>query len=157
MESKRKEYLTPHQEEIKSINETYKKYMNPIEEADQLIRSQIINYNREQDRIRREQEEINRKRLEAAEAEMKLKGELTEPTKVVEVIPEPAKTTRTDIGTASQRDNWKFEVIDIDKVPRKYLMPDTVLLNNIAKKHHDGYPIEGVRFYNEPIINVRSR
>jgi hypothetical protein len=116
----------------------------------------MLDFTREQDRIRSEQEEINRKRQEAAEAEMKLNGELSESVNLVEVSPEAPKTVATDLGTAGQRDNWKWEVVDFALLPDEYKVVDSSLLTAVAKKHHDQKPIPGVRFFNEPIIAVRA-
>jgi len=157
MDSKRKEYLEPLKVQTEAIRGTYDYLMLPILEADKITRNKMLAFNQAQEWKRREQEEINRKRMEAAEAEMKLKGELSEPVNLVEVSPETPTTIRTDIGTSGQRDNWKYEVIDILAIPREYLVVDSAMLNAIAKKHHDQKPVPGVRFYNEPIISVRAK
>jgi len=157
MEAKRKEYLQPLKGQTEAIRDTYNYLMAPVLEADKITRDKMLAFNKEQERIRREQEEINRKRLEAAEAEMRLNGELTESVNLVEVTPEPAKRVSTEMGTSGQRDNWQCEVVDINALPREYMMPDLVLLNAIAKKYHDKKEVVGVRFYNKPIISVRAR
>lgn len=157
MEEKRKEYVKPLQENMKAINDNYKLWMEPIEAADSITREKILTFNREQERIRREQEEINRKRQEAAEAEMRLKGELSESVNLVEVVPENPKSVSTDMGTSGQRDNWTYEVYDFALLPDEYKVVDGSLLTAVAKKHHDQKQIPGVRFINRPIITVRAR
>ena len=156
MDAKRKEYLAPLKTQSDAIRATYEYLMTPIRQADDLIRKKILSHNAEQARIRREQEEINRKRTEAAEAEMKLKGELSEPVNLVEVSPEAPGLVRTGAGTAGQRDNWKYEVTDFAALPDEYKVADTAMLNAIAKRQHDNKQVPGVRFYNEPIISVRA-
>jgi len=157
METKKREYLDPLKAQAEAIRETYSTLMDPVFRADRITRDKILAFNQEQDRIRREQEEINRKRMEAAEAEMRLKGELTEPVNLVEVTPEPAKKVSTDMGTSGQRDNWKWEVVDFALLPDEYKVVDGSLLTAVARKHHDQKQVPGVRFYNEPIIAVRAR
>lgn len=157
MEAKRKGFVVPLQDEVKKINETYKTLMQPIEEADRVTQTKILEYQKEQERIRKEQEEVNRLRLEAAQKEMGLKGEITESVNLVEVAPETPKSIHTDMGTAGQRDVWKYEVTDFSLLPDEYKVADTAMLNAIAKKHHDQKQILGVRFYNEPIIARRTR
>jgi len=156
MEAKRKEYLSPLKEQVDAINETYKTLMEPVLEADKITRDKVLAYQQEQARIRAEQEEINRKRMEAAEAEMKLKGELSESVNLVEVIPE-AKKVSTDMGSTGMVSHWTYEIVDESVIPREYLVVDTAMLTAIAKKHHDSKPVAGVRFYNNPIIAVRAR
>ncbi|MBA7645680.1 hypothetical protein ES703_53438 [subsurface metagenome] len=158
MENKRKSLLDPLKLQSEAIRETYSTLMDPIFRADKITRDKILAFNQEQDRIRREQEEVNRLRMEAAQKEAALKGgELTEPVNLVKVTPEPAKKVSTDMGTTGMVDHWKYEIVDPLAVPREYLVIDTAMLTAIAKKHHDQKQIPGVRFYNEPIIAVRAR
>ncbi len=157
MEAKRKDYLEPLKTQMDAIRATYEYLMEPIISADKITRDKMLAYNAEQDRIRREQEEINAKRLEAAQQEMKLNGELSEPVNLVEVQAKAPTTTKTDMGLAGQRDNWGYEVTDFALLPDDYKMVDTTTLDAVAKKNHDKKQIPGVRFFNKPIIQVRAR
>ncbi len=157
MAGKKKLYLAPLKEKSDAIRATYEYLMAPVLEADKITRDKMLAYNAEQDRIRRQQEEINRKRMEAAEAEIKLKGELSEPVELVEVKPETLNYVRTDFGLAGQRDNWKYEVTDFAALPDEYKVADTAMLNATAKRHQNNKQVPGVRFYNEPIISVRAK
>jgi len=156
IEEKRREYLNPIQGHIFDINEAFKSFTEPLISADQTTRKKIIDYRTAQEAIRQEQERINQMRIVAAQAEMELKGELTESVNLVEVSPEVPNQYRAEMGMVSQRDNWKYEVIDFALLPDDYKVPDTTMLTSIAKKHHDQKQISGIRFYNEPIIAVRS-
>lgn len=157
MDGKRKEYLEPLKAQTEAIRGTYDYLMMPVLQADRLTRVQILDFNKEQERIHLEQEDINRKRLEAAQQEMKLKGEITEPVNLVEVAPEPAKKVSTDMGTTGMVDHWKYEVIDFTLLPDEYKVADSSMLTAVARKHHDQKQVPGVRFYNEPFIAVRAR
>ena len=156
MEEKRKQYLRPFREQIEAISDTYIYLMKPVLEADKITRSKMLAYQQEQDRIRREQERINKMRLEAAQAEMELKGELTESVNLVEVNEAP-KRVMTDLGSTGMVDHWVYEIIDFSLIPDEYKMIDSSLLTAVARKHHDQKPIPGVRFYNEPYIATRLR
>jgi len=157
IEEKKKEYTGPINEHLKAVNDAFKNFTEPLNQADTITRQKILEYRKEQDRIREKQEEINRKRMEAAEEEMRLKGELSESVNLVEVIPEAPNHYRTEMGMAGMRDNWKYEVVDFALLPDEYKVPDTAMLNSIAKKHHDTKQIPGVRFFNEPIIAVTTK
>jgi len=156
MEAKRKEKLAPHEAEVKAIRDTYTFLMTPVLEAERITKEKQVAFLREQERIRREQEEINRKRLEAAEAEMRLKGELTESVNLVGVSEAPKRVT-TALGSTGLVDHWKYEVVDFALIPDEYKTVDSSLLNAVARKHHDQKLILGVRFFNEPYIATRSR
>jgi hypothetical protein len=158
METRRQEYVRPLNDQVKTINDKYKDLMAPVIEADTITKQKMIDYCTEQERIRKEQEEINRLREEAAQKEAAMNGgEISEPLNLVEVTPEAPKRTLTDLGTAGMRDNWTFVVLDLHQVPDEYKVIDTAMLNAIAKKHHDSKPVPGVRFYNKPIIAVRAK
>ncbi len=157
LEEKRKEYVQPLQSQVKTINDAFKFLMEPIDQADQITREKILAFQKEQERIRQEQEEVNRLRMEAAQKEMKLHGELSESVNLVEVSPEAPKRVSTDMGTVGQRENWKYEVFDFALLPDEFKVADTAMLNAIAKKHHDQKPIPGVRFYSELGITVNTR
>jgi len=156
IEEKRKEYINPLQDHIKVINNAFRTLTEPIETADKVTRDKILTFQLKQKLIREAQEEINRKRMEVAEAEMKLKGELTESVGLVEVTPE-TKRMVTDLGVVGMRDNWQYEVTDFALLPDEYKVADTAMLNAIAKKHHDQKQIPGVLFFNKPILAVNVR
>lgn len=156
-EEKRKEYVKPLQEHVQEINDAFKKLMEPIEIADNITRQKILAFRQEQDRIRREQEEINRKRQEAADAEMRLKGELSESVNLVEVSAEAPKRVETDMGAIGQRDNWKWEVVDFALVPDEYKMINAGVLTPVVKASRGKIVIPGIRIFNEPIIAVNAR
>jgi len=154
---KKKEYLKPLKEQVEEINNNYKFWMEPIEAANTITRQKMTAFDAEQRRIRQVQEEINRKRMEAAQEEAALNnGEITEPVNLVEVTPE-VKRVSTGMGTTGMVDCWKYEVEDFAALPDEYKVADTALLNNTAKKHHDQKPVPGVRFYNEPTVRVSTK
>ena len=147
-----KEYLDPINAHMTSIRDAFKTLLEPLDRADKAISGKMLAYNAEIERVRREQEEINRKRQEAAEQEMKLKGELTEPVGLVEVDREAPRLVRSDIGAAGMKANWKYRIINLALLPREYMIPDDAMLKSIAKSHHNQKSVEGVEFYNAPFM-----
>ena len=155
LEEKRKEYVKPLQDYIKEINDAFKKLMQPIEAADSITREKILVFNKDQNRIRQEQEEINRMRMEAAQKEKALKGEITEPVELVEVAPEAPKRVSTDMGMVGQRMIRKWELVDMALVPEEYKILDGTKITKVVKA---GIPsIPGIRIYEEPILTVSAR
>ncbi|MBU2051557.1 MAG: hypothetical protein KKH61_21615, partial [Gammaproteobacteria bacterium] len=130
--------------------------MVPVLEAEKITKAKQTAFLQEQQRIRREQEEINRKRMEAAQAEMKLKGELSEPVGLVEVHFVPERI-RSDMGTSGLTDHWVFQVDDFTLVPDTYKVIDSVLLNAVANRYHASNPVPGITFVNQPYLATRSR
>ncbi len=156
MEEKRKEYLKPFQDHVKETNEAYKTLMEPIEEADKITAGKMLAFDAEQKRKIREAEAIEAEKLALARREEELTGEHTvdlTPVEKPEAVPEHV---RGDMGTTGQRDNWKWEVTDINQVPREYLMINVGMLTPIVKASKGKLTIPGIRIYNEPIIAYRS-
>ena len=154
IEAKRKEFVSPIQEHLRAINDAFKTLTEPLLLADQITRTKVLGYNQEQERIRQEQEEINRLRMEAAEKEMELKGELSEPVGLVETTPEPPKHYHADMGTATTKKIKKWEVVDFALVPDEYKMPDAVKIGKVVRA---GIPtISGIRIWDEEILEVRT-
>lgn len=157
IEEERKGYTQPINEHLKAVNEAFAVFVEPLVYAGKITKDKMLAYNAEVDRKRAMQEEINQQRLEAAQKEMGLTGELSESVNLVEVTPKAPTTIRTDMGSAGLTACWKYEVTDFALLPDEFKLPDTTMLNSIAKKHHDQKQIPGVRFYNEPGITVRTK
>ena len=154
LEEKRKDYVKPLQDHVKTINDAFKTFMEPIESADKIIRQKVLAFQAEQEHIRREQEEINRLRMDAARKEMELKGEISEPVQLVEVMIESPRRVSTDMGTVGQRMINKWEIVDFKLVPDEYKMVDSA---KITKLVNGGGTIPGIRTWKEPVLTVNTR
>ncbi len=156
MEEKRKEYVRPLQDHMKTVNDTFRTLMEPIETADTITGGKILAFTLKQKLIREEQEKINALRKEAADRDATLhNGEISESVNLVEVIPETPTTTRTDLGSVGQRDHWTFEVTDFALLPDEYKMPDATKIGKIVRAGL--HTIPGVKIWNEPILAGNMR
>ena len=156
LEALRKDWVQPINDHVKAINNDFATLMAPVLEADKVTADKILEYDQEQKRIRQEQEEINRLRIEAAEKEAALNhGEITESVDLVKVIEVP-DYVRTDIGNAGMRDNWKWRLVDFALVPNEYKKIDEGVLTRVVKASKGKITIPGIEQYNEPIIAVRG-
>jgi len=157
METRRKEELKPLDDARRTIQDNYNKWMAPVLAADTITRTKMSAFNAEWERIRKEQEDINRMRIEAAQKEAALNGGvISEPINLVEVAPEIKKVS-TEQGTSGQRDTWTYEIIDFKAMPDEYKLPNTSALNAFAKSTKGMRQIPGVRIFNNPVIVVRPK
>ncbi len=156
MDGKLKALLAPHKVETDEIRDTYKYLMAPIIEANSITKSKMLAFDAKQRQLQQEQERINQQKLATAQAEMELKGELTESVNLVDVKKAPERV-KTDMGTSFKTDRWKYRIDDIIQIPKEYMIPDDAQLSAIAKKHHDKKPVAGVTFYNDPYYAVRIK
>lgn len=150
----RRSYVDPLNAWVKGVNESFKVLSDPLDEADKIVRGKVTAFDQEQKRRAAEAEAINRQKDELARREAALnQGVFTVDTTPV-VVPSVIKVTRTDLGSSSMVESWKVEIVDVDLIPREYMMPDMPILNAIAKKYHNEKKVDGVRFYNEPGLRV---
>ena len=154
IEEKRTEYTSPINEHLKAVNVFFKAYVEPLTQADQVTRGKVLAYRAEQERIRLEQERINRLREEAARAEMELKGELSEPVALVAVAEEAPTRYRTDVGTLGTAKTWHFEVVDFVALPNDYKVADMVKIRKVVIA---GASIPGVKAWQEENLRVTPR
>lgn len=152
MEDKRKEYVSPLQGYVKAINDTFKGLMEPVEAADRLLSGKILAFGKAEEEKRKEQERINALRLEAAEAERALNGNVSEPVELIkpnEPLPERITTDIGEIGTRTLR---KWELKDFSAVPDEY---KTIDIAKIGKVVRAGIPsIPGIRIYEEKTLTA---
>jgi len=149
---KQREYLEPIKQHVTNVANSFKLLLDPLAVADEILREKAKEYDAKQQAIRAEQERINQLRMEAAQAEMKLKGELTEPVNLVETHPEPPKHYRSDVGMLGKVDHWKAEVLDFIMLPNEYKMPDYTKLNKVVRAGLRNIP--GCRIWNDPDMRV---
>jgi len=155
LEAKRREYVTPLQDHVKAINDVFKQLSEPLADADLLTRKQIKGYFDEQDRVRKEAEELVRKSQELASklGEMAREGKETPDVELTEVIiPDEQKHIRADIGTAGKTKIRKWEEKDFALVPDEYKMLDS---SKIGKVVRAGIPsIPGIRIWEENSVRI---
>ncbi|MFX1313957.1 MAG: hypothetical protein ACFFHD_15305 [Promethearchaeota archaeon] len=143
IETKRKEKVSPLNDEVKLINNFFKSYVDRVNNLKKDIASKIDAYRLaerrkaeekarlEEERLKKEREIQRRKEL----AEAKLKNEEPPPIapKIQEVKPVDftPKTMRSDYGKATERITWKFEIVDLKKISREYLIPDETKIRKV--------------------------
>lgn len=147
-----------------------KKYLDPLEKAEKVVKGKIGIYldaeekkrleleAAEREKARKEQDE--RALLEAAElerqgntaaAEQVVQEAVSAPAPVV-VIP---KTVAKQEGI-SARKTWHFRVADASLVPREYLVVDEAKIGAVVRALKDVAKIPGVEIYSESSVSVRG-
>jgi len=148
------DYTKPIKAHMDEIRAEFDSILNPLKEADAITRGKIIQYNQGQNEIRRKQEEAERLSREAAEAEMKLNGELSQEIIVIENKAEVTKKTQSDFGDLNTAKVWKFEVEDFAKLPDDYKVADLVKIRKVVIA---GVNIPGVKAWQEDSLRITTR
>jgi len=153
---KRLEYVNPIKDKLDMVNDAFKSFSAPIDTADQITRTKILDFRKGQERQRAEAEAIERERADLAQREAALKGEEA----VVEIIPidKPAPvpsrvitSTGSMVGTMKVH---KWAVEDKAKIPLDYLMIDTGRVTKEVKGSQGTISIPGIKIWTEETIKV---
>lgn len=163
IEERRKELVKPFQEATKKLNDFFKRPLDLLKGAENCLKSAMSSYAY---RLEQEQKEKQRKIDEIAERErekIKKRAEkqlqkgnekkAEELIQQVELVPHAVVESEVpNIKGISTRENWKYRVVDLNKVPREFLVLDDARLSKIAKATKGLVPIEGIEFYSEAVI-----
>jgi hypothetical protein len=157
IEDMRKEKVGPYQQYTKAVTNLAKVYTDVLENIERIILKPKINAYLSKLKLerleaeRRAQEEARRlqERLDAESAEKNLpRVEVQMP-----VLPQKQEPVRTEEGSASQRADWKWKLVDIAQVPREYLVIDSVALNKAVRA--GARVIPGIEIYQEESVQIR--
>ena len=150
----KKEWLGPIDEKRKAVFAMFQQLSEPLAQAVSQTKAAMIAYDREQERIRLELEEIARKERELEEA--KARAENREPVEVkTVVVPEQATgRTRSDLGLASTVTTYKANVVDFKALSDDYKMADMAKLNRVVNAAKGKIEIPGVKI--EAEYNMRT-
>jgi len=149
-----------------------KRLLSPLQEAEKSIKRKVSEFlvKMENDRLeaqrkaqaKADKEERDRKEeLERQAKAHEAKGntekaeerrEQAEETFIPAPIVENKVEKQEGVSTTF---NWKFEIMDVSKVPFKYLIPNEKMIGQVVRAEKDKALIPGVRIYKEAGVNVR--
>lgn len=161
LEDKRKQMVMPYNDYVKSINGMFKPLTDRLKNIDELCRSHLRPYLTAKEKARQEEqariEEQNAKVLEKQNKKIEKavaagKDVTTMAPANIQSVPVAVKTTTTENGTKSTvRMVTKWRLVDINKVPREYLVVDNVKMNAAIKI----FPtIAGIEVYQEAAPSI---
>lgn len=143
-----------------------KKYENPLIDAEKIVTLQIISYMDKLEKIRIEaeekakREEEERKKIEEEKMKAALEasnsGDIEEATRIIkEEIPEQKPyiplPPSPKLEGMSIRKIWKWRIIDINQVPREYLIVDSTKVGSLVRATRGKINIPGIEAYSEKV------
>lgn len=117
-------------------------------EAERIAREAALKA--EQDRLLSEASHLSELGLQK-EADTVLEEAVT-----VQAPPVVMPSSVPKIAGASQRQTWHYRIVDEAKIPREYLVVDTVKLNQIVRALKNQTKIPGIEVYPESSVAMRS-
>ncbi len=125
-----------------------KKHDGPLDEAERIVKGKMGTYYAEQERkAREERQRAEREAREAeetrrlAEAEaLEKEGRQEEAEQVIEApicVPVPRQVESPKAAGISTTKRYSFEVVDPAAIPRRYMIPNDVLIGQLVRSHHE--------------------
>jgi len=152
-------------ERYDKLQETYAKInalIDPLKKAETIVKEKLGEYRKEQKRKAAEEEqkrlaelkkEAEDRLLEEAEAngdESILDDELMIPKPNLEIkVPKIKGVSFTEV--------WLFKIVDVDKIPRRYMMPDEKKIQGIVDALKAKTAIEGIEVYSEERVGAKAK
>ncbi len=152
----RKDFLEPLQDFIADVKADFKLLMDPIEEADRILRSKVVAYRVAQQRKKAEADAITLQEREIAERKAALNNEQA-PTQPVVLRAEPKTYAQTSTGSSALMGIAKWRVVDLSLVDRNYLMIDAGKVGKDVKSSKGTISIPGIEIWIEPTLQVKGR
>lgn len=174
LDALRRSMTRPLDESKRKIMDFFNHPLNLLIRAEATIKRAMVDFQREQERIRREREEKLRRQAEVEEARKKKalkekakKAEEQGKTEKAEELREKAEevhvptpiipTEVPKIAGQQTREIWKARVTNINKLPREYMVANDTMLQQFARATKGKIPIAGVEFYTEQIMATKTK
>ena len=167
LDTLRKSLTKPLDESKKGIMAFFKRPLDLLNSAESAIKSAMVKWQQEQERIRRAEEarlaEEQRKEAErlarlAAAAEKRGDDKKVEEFKGREAVVKsavPAVVSNVQpVSGITKVAVWKFRIVDANKIPRQYMIPNEVAIGQVARATKGSVQIEGVEIYSEETIRA---
>lgn len=151
----------------KSVIAAKKKHADPLTAAERTVKGKMLAWQRaETDRLeaeRREVEAAERKREEErrlAEAErLEVQGRTAEAEAVIDepvyIPPVVMPPAAPKVAGISSRRVWKYRIVDVNLIPRQYMIPNDVAIGAVVRSMGKAMNIPGVEVYQEDVMAVR--
>lgn len=158
----------------RDVDALYKADIESLNQAERVLKAAAVKYDQEQrravaalqEKLRIEAETKARKereKLEARAAKAEEKGQdekaesLRDAAEQVQAFVPVVATIQPKMAGVSTRVNWTYRIVDVNALPREYMIPNEAMLTALAKSTKGSIPVAGVEFYSEDVLAVSNR
>ena len=166
LDAKRKELTKPLDESKKKIKAFFDAPMSRIKTAEANVSSAMVGWHNEQERIRKAEEDRLRKaqlkeatRLAKLAEKAQARGDTAKMNEfdaraeeVSFAAPAVVPTAAAKISGLAVTKLWRHRIIDANKIPREYMIPNDKVLGQLARSSKGLFKIDGVEFYYEDSV-----
>ena len=146
IKNKKESITKPLNEALRNVRDMFRPIEDQFANAERIIKNKLLDYKRKKDEEARAEEA----RVAARVAKGTMKLETAE--KKMDSIERVENTTRGKVGQVQIKKIRKVRVTDENAIPRKYLVPDMVVIRQDAL---GGVEIPGIEVYEEESIAAR--
>lgn len=147
----------------KAIVAKRKEAVEPLRNAEKILKAGIKDYLVEEARKRREEEErreFEQQALLEKLAKQKDAGKEKAADRTIEQIQEVHEETmkieeKPALSGTSTRKTWKWRVTDISIIPREYFNLNEILINNVVKANKGNTRIPGIEVYEDVSVAMK--
>lgn len=143
IEARRKQLVDPYRKQMASVNDIAKELTDPLDAVIDMANGKANGYVRMLEEVKRKQEEDLRAQAALFDAADEI------------YIPPMDNIVRGDGAIAVTKTEMNFRVLDISKVPTKYLMVDEAAIKKDLKLGLS--QIEGIEIYETKTTQLRTR
>ncbi|ADK81891.1 hypothetical protein [Sediminispirochaeta smaragdinae] len=151
-----KDHFEPERKETyaayKAVTDQIKKYTDILTKAERTVKKKMGAYQAEQDRLRIEAAEKQRKEAEKEREQSRKDGN----SAPVIPLPPEKKEEPVKIEGVSFSENWTFIIEETDKIPREYMVPDEKKIRQVVKALKADTNIPGIKVYAEKTVSART-
>jgi hypothetical protein len=137
LDNRRLEIIAKPDHFVRGVNSIVRPFRILLENIEkQILKPKFGQWMHQKELERRKEQKRLEDELKKKQAELDREAEKSGVDKVTLPdmnLPQKKEPVRTETGTASTIMVWKGEIIDPDKVPRKYCSPDQALINQAVK------------------------
>lgn len=180
LDETRKSLTRPIEESKKRIIALFKEPLDYLKRAEDAVKRAMVGWQNEQEKIRQaeqarladiQRQEAEKLRLEAAKEAARVEKlktaaakanaaakaeELKAKAEAVAAIEPVVESNVEDVAGISTKKVWKFKIVDLNKIPRKYMIPDEKYIGQIVRASKGTETIEGIEIYSENVISSRA-
>lgn len=157
IEVMKKEWLGPIDAHRKAVFAMFEQISTPLAQAIRQTKTAMIEYDREQERIRLELEEIARKERELEEAKARAENRAPVEVQTIAIPKQDTSRTRSELGLASTVTTYKANIVDFKLLSDDYKMPDMAKLNRVVNAAKGKIEIPGVEIETEYNLRTNRR
>lgn len=151
VEDQRTAITKPLNDSLKAVNTFFKKFSDPLIQADTEIRRKVAAFRTEQERERmRKQAELDK--VMAKEQERLNKLAEKKGLDPIQITPVTVQENESQVGKVKFKKVWTFDLEDLSKVPVEYLMLDE---RKVRSAISEGVrEIKGIKIYQKDQVSL---